>query len=75
MPASWAFGKVSFVRVNIFDHCNKYLLCHARDVLNLLLQAKPVNERLRHIGGTAKLVLDILEFDAAYERAFLSICG
>ena len=44
-------------------------------ILNLLLQAKPVNERLRHIGGSAKLVLDILEFDAGYERAFLSICG
>lgn len=41
----------------------------------VLLQAKPVNERLRQIGGTAKLVLDILSYAPAYERAFLSICG
>lgn len=38
-------------------------------------QSKPTNERLRHIGGSAKLVLDILEYDPTYERIFQSICG
>ena len=41
----------------------------------LLSQAKPVNERLRELGGTAKLALDILEFDDKLERAFNFICG
>lgn len=40
-----------------------------------LHQSKPTNERLRRIGGSAKLVLDILEFDPTYERIFQSICG
>ena len=39
------------------------------------VQAKPVNERLRHLGGTAKLALDVLEYDAKLERAFAFICG
>ncbi len=38
-------------------------------------QAKPVNERLRELGGTAKLALDILEYDDKLERAFTFICG
>ncbi len=38
-------------------------------------QAKPVNERLRALGGTAKLALDILEYDEKLERAFTFICG
>lgn len=40
-----------------------------------LHQSKPTNERLRRIGGSAKLVLDILEYDPTYERIFQSICG
>lgn len=43
--------------------------------MNVSLQYKPVNERLRQLGGSAKLVLDILEYDPAYERVFLAICG
>ncbi|KAK9820343.1 hypothetical protein WJX72_009251 [[Myrmecia] bisecta] len=39
------------------------------------VKAKPVNERLRQLGGTAKLAIDILEYDAPLERAFLSVCG
>ena len=38
-------------------------------------QAKPVNERLRHLGGTAKLAVDVLEYEDAMERAFTFICG
>ena len=41
----------------------------------LISQAKPVNERLRELGGTAKLALDILEYDDKLERAFTFICG
>ncbi len=40
-----------------------------------IAQAKPVNERLRALGGTAKLALDILEYDDKLERAFTFICG
>ncbi|EIE20863.1 RecF/RecN/SMC protein [Coccomyxa subellipsoidea C-169] len=35
----------------------------------------PVNERLRLLGGTAKLALDLLEYDTSLERAFLTVCG
>ena len=34
-----------------------------------------MNERLRALGGTAKLALDILEYDDQLERAFTFICG
>ena len=39
----------------------------------VLLQ--PVNERLRLLGGTAKVALDLLEYDSQLERAFITICG
>lgn len=36
---------------------------------------QPVNERLRLLGGTAKVALDLLEYDSQLERAFITICG
>ena len=45
---------------------------HAAGVMR---QAKPVNERLRHLGGTAKLALDVLQYEEPMERAFTFICG
>lgn len=36
---------------------------------------QPVNERLRLLGGTAKLALDLLEYDTSLERAFVTVCG
>jgi len=36
---------------------------------------QPVNERLRLLGGSAKLALDLLEYNASLERAFLTVCG
>lgn len=39
------------------------------------IQHKQVNDRLRHLGGTSKLVLDVLTFDDVYRPAMLSICG
>ena len=41
--------------------------------MSVLLQA--VNERLLMLGGTAKVALDLLEFDSQLERAFITICG
>ena len=37
--------------------------------------ARPVDERLRGLGGTAALALDLVEYDAALERAFVHVCG
>ena len=48
-------------------------LCLPCDAVRLLLQ--PVNERLRLLGGTAKVALDLLEYDSQLERAFITICG
>ncbi len=39
------------------------------------VMAKPVNDRLRALGGSSKLSLDLLTYPPALERAFLSICG
>ncbi|GBF96626.1 hypothetical protein Rsub_09372 [Raphidocelis subcapitata] len=39
------------------------------------VSVKPADERLRKLGGTAKLALDLVEFDAAHERAFVFACG
>uniref|UniRef100_A0A6U9R7I1 Structural maintenance of chromosomes protein n=1 Tax=Picocystis salinarum TaxID=88271 RepID=A0A6U9R7I1_9CHLO len=36
---------------------------------------KPVNERLRTLGGTSRLVLDVLDYDPQYERAMIYACG
>ncbi len=47
--------------------------CLPCDTATLLLQ--PVNERLRLLGGTAKVALDLLEYDSQLERAFITICG
>ncbi|BDA42403.1 Structural maintenance of chromosomes protein 1A [Coccomyxa sp. Obi] len=40
-----------------------------------IVRPKPVNERLRLLGGTAKLALDLLEYDSSLERAFVTVCG
>ena len=39
------------------------------------LMTKPVNDRLRALGGSSKLALDLLTYHPSLERAFLSICG
>lgn len=40
-----------------------------------LFLVQPVNERLRSLGGTAKVAIDLLEYDKGLERAFLTLCG
>ena len=39
------------------------------------VKAQPPNDRLRQLGGSAKLVIDMLQFDKHLERAFRHVCG
>lgn len=39
------------------------------------VKAHRPHERLRALGGTAKLAIDLLEFDPKLEKAFNSACG
>jgi len=39
------------------------------------VRAKPVNERLRALGGSAKLALDLLTYEPGVERAVRAVCG
>ena len=38
------------------------------------IRLKPLNERLRRLPGTAKLAIDLLQSDPAYQRAFDFVC-
>eukprot|EP01102_Stenamoeba_stenopodia_P012094 TRINITY_DN3779_c0_g1_i1.p1 TRINITY_DN3779_c0_g1~~TRINITY_DN3779_c0_g1_i1.p1 ORF type:complete len:1214 (-),score=376.16 TRINITY_DN3779_c0_g1_i1:27-3668(-) len=39
------------------------------------ISTKPINERLRQLPGTAKLVVDVVKADPAYQKALLYACG
>jgi len=39
------------------------------------IRAKPINERLRQLPGTAKLVVDVAKADPAYQKALIYACG
>jgi len=39
------------------------------------VRAKPVNEALRGLGGTARLAIDLLQFDPALDRPLRAVCG
>ena len=39
------------------------------------IRAKPANERLRQLGGTARLAIDLITFNDRLERAFQYACG
>ena len=39
------------------------------------IKVQSINERLRHLGGSARLIVDILQFDKSRERAILFACG
>eukprot|EP00958_Prasinococcus_capsulatus_P004389 scaffold406_cov391-Prasinococcus_capsulatus_cf.AAC.18 len=39
------------------------------------IQAKPVKESLRQLGGTAKLMVDVVQHDSSIEAAILYACG
>mmetsp|Transcript_38602 Transcript_38602/g.122642 ORF Transcript_38602/g.122642 Transcript_38602/m.122642 type:complete len:1223 (-) Transcript_38602:64-3732(-) len=39
------------------------------------IRLKPVDERLRQLGGSAKLIIDVLEYDRKLERAIVFACG
>jgi structural maintenance of chromosome 1 len=36
---------------------------------------KPLPERLRSLGGSARPAIDLLEYDPALERAMVHACG
>jgi chromosome segregation ATPase len=38
-------------------------------------EARPLSERLRHLGGTATPALDLLAYDPTFERAAVHVCG
>lgn len=39
------------------------------------VQAKPINERLRSQGGSARLAIDVLQYEQRLEPAFKFVCG
>ena len=39
------------------------------------VRAKPINERLRALGGSVRLALDLLDFPPELMRAYQSACG
>jgi len=39
------------------------------------VESKPVNEGFRQLGGSAKLAIDLLDFEQAYLKGFLFVCG
>eukprot|EP01050_Picozoa_sp_SAG11_P003639 SAG11_NODE_211_length_12281_cov_11.326219_3_plen_863_part_00 len=39
------------------------------------IQAKPIDESARHLGGTSKLVLDVISYDPKFEKALLYAVG
>jgi hypothetical protein len=39
------------------------------------IKAKPVSEHLRALGGSAKLIIDVIQYDPSLEKAFLFACG
>ena len=39
------------------------------------IKVQAINERLRHLGGSSRLIVDVLQFDKSRERAILFACG
>lgn len=39
------------------------------------VKAQPTNDRLRQLGGSAKLVIDLLQYEPHLDRAFRYVCG
>eukprot|EP00124_Ichthyophonus_hoferi_P000405 Ihof_evm15s14 gene=Ihof_evmTU15s14 len=39
------------------------------------IQTKPTNERLRQLGGTKKLIIDVIQYDKAVSKAMEYACG
>ena len=39
------------------------------------IKVQAINERLRHLGGSARLCVDVLQFDKSHERAILFACS
>lgn len=60
---------------NTGKECIKYLkeqrLPPQTFIPNQVVRVKPIHEKLRTLGGTAKLIFDVIQFDPALERAIL----
>jgi len=39
------------------------------------VKAQPINDRLRQLGGSSKLVIDLLQYEPHLDRAFRYVCG
>eukprot|EP00033_Pygsuia_biforma_P002257 GCRY01002501.1.p1 GENE.GCRY01002501.1~~GCRY01002501.1.p1 ORF type:complete len:1250 (+),score=240.32 GCRY01002501.1:83-3832(+) len=59
--------------------CIKYLKEQRASVYTFIpldsISTKPLNERLRNLGGSAKLIADVIQFDQTYLKAVLYACG
>ncbi|CAD7695742.1 unnamed protein product [Ostreobium quekettii] len=83
MAMAVTMGKhMDCVLVNTKDtakECIRHLKEHRIPPMTFLpldnLNLKPLNESLRQLGGTAKLAIDLLQFEPAYQRGLLYACG
>eukprot|EP00245_Coleochaete_scutata_P002170 TRINITY_DN1284_c0_g1_i1.p1 TRINITY_DN1284_c0_g1~~TRINITY_DN1284_c0_g1_i1.p1 ORF type:complete len:1228 (-),score=375.50 TRINITY_DN1284_c0_g1_i1:655-4338(-) len=59
--------------------CIKYLKEQHLSVMTFVpldnIRVKPISERMRTVGGTAKLLVDVIEYDREIEKALLYACG
>jgi len=59
--------------------CIQYLKEQRLQIMTFIpmstIRVKPLDERLRQLGGSAKLVLDVIQFDESIERALLYALG
>ncbi|XP_077250735.1 structural maintenance of chromosomes protein 1-like [Tasmannia lanceolata] len=64
---------------NTGKECIKYLKDHRLPPQTFIpvqsVRVKPVIEKLRTLGGTAKLIFDVIQFDLALEKAILYAVG
>ena len=63
----------------VAKECVAYLKQRRKPPLTFIplrtVKAFPPHERLRALGGTSKLAIDLVEFDPKLERAFNLACG
>ena len=65
--------------VRSYQDCIQYLKEQRLQTMTFIplstIRVKPVDERLRQLGGSAKLVLDVIQYDETIERAMLYALG
>ncbi|KAL7087967.1 hypothetical protein ACP275_13G100800 [Erythranthe tilingii] len=83
LPVTVAMGRFIDAVVVEGEHtgkeCIEYLIKQRLRPMTFIplqsVRVKPVAERLRTLGGTAKLVFDVVDFDRAFEKAVLYAVG